>query len=175
MKRKITFLVVAVLCLQTLLAQNKTIRGTIVDSFSEPIIGASAHVKGTYTGTISDLNGNYTLENVPEDAVITFSYIGMIPQEIAVKGKNVINVQLKDDVQKLEEVVVIGYGSAKAKDLTSPITVVKGEALLSTPASSPMAAMQGKVAGVNVTNSGTPGEGPKVAIRGKGSLIPSQK
>ena len=101
MKRKITFLVVAVLCLQTLLAQNKTIRGTIVDSFSEPIIGASAHVKGTYTGTISDLNGNYTLENVPEDAVITFSYIGMIPQEIAVKGKNVINVQLKDDVQKL--------------------------------------------------------------------------
>ena len=60
MKRKITFLVVAVLCLQTLLAQNKTIRGTIVDSFSEPIIGASAHVKGTYTGTISDLNGNYT-------------------------------------------------------------------------------------------------------------------
>lgn len=95
MKRKITFLVVAVLCLQTLLAQNKTIRGTIVDSFSEPIIGASAHVKGTYTGTISDLNGNYTLENVPEDAIITFSYIGMIPQEIAVKGKNVINVQLK--------------------------------------------------------------------------------
>lgn len=94
----------------------------------------------------------------------------MIPQEIAVKGKNVINVQLKDDVQKLEEVVVIGYGSAKAKDLTSPITVVKGEALLSTPASSPMAAMQGKVAGVNVTNSGTPGEGPKVAIRGKGSF-----
>ena len=170
MKRKITFLVVAVLCLQTLLAQNKTIRGTIVDSFSEPIIGASAHVKGTYIGTISDLNGNYTLENVPEDAVITFSYIGMIPQEIAVKGKNVINVQLKDDVQKLEEVVVIGYGSAKAKDLTSPITVVKGEALLSTPASSPMAAMQGKVAGVNVTNSGTPGEGPKVAIRGKGSF-----
>ena len=170
MKRKITFLVVAVLCLQTLLAQNKTIRGTIVDSFSEPIIGASAHVKGTYTGTISDLNGNYTLENVPEDAIITFSYIGMIPQEIAVKGKNVINVQLKDDVQKLEEVVVIGYGSAKAKDLTSPITVVKGEALLSTPASSPMAAMQGKVAGVNVTNSGTPGEGPKVAIRGKGSF-----
>lgn len=71
MKRKITFLVVAVLCLQTLLAQNKTIRGTIVDSFSEPIIGASAHVKGTYTGTISDLNGNYTLENVPEDAIIT--------------------------------------------------------------------------------------------------------
>ena len=62
-------------CLQTLLAQNKTIRGTIVDSFSEPIIGASAHVKGTYTGTISDLNGNYTLENVPEDAIITFSYI----------------------------------------------------------------------------------------------------
>ena len=97
MKRKITFLVVAVLCLQTLLAQNKTIRGTIVDSFSEPIIGASAHVKGTYTGTISDLNGNYTLENVPEDAIITFSYIGMIPQEIAVKGKNVINVQLKDE------------------------------------------------------------------------------
>lgn len=95
MKRKITFLVVAVLCLQTLLAQNKTIRGTIVDSFSEPIIGASAHVKGTYTGTISDLNGNYTLENVPEDAIITFSYIGMIPQEIADKREECNQCSIK--------------------------------------------------------------------------------
>lgn len=170
MKRKIAFLVFTVLCIQALLAQSKTIRGTIVDSFNEPIIGASALVKGTQLGTVSDLTGNYVLENVPGDATIAFSYIGMIPQEIKVSGKSVINVQLKDDIQNLEEVVVIGYGAAKTKDLTSPITVVKGEQLLSTPATSPMAAMQGKVAGVNVTNSGTPGEGPKVAIRGKGSF-----
>lgn len=170
MKRKITFLVLAVLCFQMLLAQNKTVRGTIVDSSNEPIIGASAQIKSTYTGTVSDLDGNYVLENVPADAVISFSYIGMIPQEIKVNGKTVINVVLKDDVQNLEEVVVIGYGAAKAKDLTSPITVVKGEKLMSTPSTSPMGAMQGKVAGVNVTNSGTPGEGPKVAIRGKGSF-----
>lgn len=170
MKRKITFLVVAVLCLQTILAQNKTIRGTITDSFDEPIIGVSVHVKGTGIGGITDLDGNYTIENVPDDAVIAFTYIGMIPQEISAKGKTVINVKLLDDLQSLEEVVVIGYGSAKAKDLTSPITVVKGEQLLSTPSSSPMGAMQGKVAGVNVTNAGTPGEGPQVTIRGKGSF-----
>lgn len=170
MKRRITFLILAVWCFQVLLAQNKTIKGTIVDSFNEPIIGASALVKSIQTGAVSDLDGNYVLENVPANAVITFSYIGMIPQEIKVNGKSVINVVLKDDIQNLEEVVVIGYGAAKAKDLTSPITVVKGDQLMSTPSSSPMAAMQGKVAGVNIVNSGTPGEGPKVAIRGKGSF-----
>lgn len=170
MKRKIIFLVFATLCFQSLLAQNKTIRGTIIDSFNESVIGASVHVKGTHIGTVSDVNGNYVLDNVPENATITFSYMGMISQDIKLSGSSVLNVQLKDDIQKLEEVVVIGYGSAKAKDLTSPITVIKGDQLLSTPSTSPMAAMQGKVAGVNVKNSGTPGEGPKVIIRGKGSF-----
>lgn len=170
MKRKITFLVLAVLCFQTILAQNKTISGTIIDAFNEPVIGASVHVKGTNLGTITDIDGKYTVANVPEDAVILFSYIGMISQEISAGGKTTINVQLAEDTQNLEEVVVIGYGSAKAKDLTSPITVVKGEALLSIPSTSPMGAMQGKVAGVNIVNNGTPGEGPEVAIRGKGSF-----
>ena len=114
------------------------------------------------------------LPNVNENAVISFSYVGMTPQEVKVDGKSTLNVMLKDDAQNLEEVVVIGYGAAKAKDLTSPITVVKGDELLSTPSTSPMAAMQGKVAGVNVVNSGTPGDGPKVTIRGNGSFSNSQ-
>lgn len=173
MKRKSVLLVLIVLCVQTLFAQNKTIRGTIVDSSGEPVIGATAYVKSTHTGTVSDLDGKYMLENVPDGAVIVFSYIGMLSQEIKVNGNTVMNVRLMEDVQNLEEVVVIGYGSAKAKDLTSPITVVKGEQLLSVPSTSPMAAMQGKVAGVNVTNSGTPGEGPTVSIRGKGSFANS--
>lgn len=166
-------LVLFALCVQTLSAQNQTVRGTITDSSGEPVIGATAHVKNTYIGTVSDLDGNYVLENVPAGAVIAFTYLGMLPQEIKVNGQTVINVRLTDDVQNLEEVVVIGYGSAKAKDLTSPITVVKGESLLSVPSTSPMGAMQGKVAGVTVTNSGTPGEGPTVAIRGKGSFANS--
>ena len=170
MKRKFAFLLFAMLCITVLHAQNKTIKGTITDSFDQPVIGASALVKGTNIGTITDLDGNYVLQNVAANAVIVYTYIGMIPQDIKVGSSSVINVVLKEDVQKLEEVVVIGYGAAKAKDLTSPITVVKGAELLSTPAASPMTAMQGKVAGVNVTSSGVPGEGPKVAIRGKGSF-----
>ena len=84
-----------------------------------------------------------------------------------------LNVTLKDDFQNLNDVVVIGYGSAKAKDLTSPITVIKAADIQSTPSSSPMTALQGKVAGVNVVSSGTPGAGPTVRIRGTGSFANS--
>lgn len=173
MKKRILFLLFAVICFQALYAQTKTVRGTVVDQINEPIIGATIQVIETKTGTVSDLSGNFLLENVPENATLVISYIGMQTQEVKVGGREMINVQLRDDTQKLEEVIVIGYGAAKAKDLTSPIAVVKGEQLMSTPATSPMAAMQGKVAGVNIVNSGTPGDGPKVTIRGKGSFANS--
>ena len=154
-------------------SQNKTITGTVIDNFGEPLIGVSVVVKGTSNGVVTDIDGNYSLTNVPNNATLTFSYIGMLSQEIQAQGRSQINVTLKEDNQQLEEVVVIGYGSAKSKDLTSPITVVKGDELLSTPSSSPMAALQGKVSGVNVVNSGAPGESPTVRIRGVGSFTES--
>ena len=165
-KKILTFLLIAMCAIFG--AQAKTVKGTVVDQVNEPVIGASVTVVGTTNGTVTDFDGNFELKNVADNAVIKFSFMGMQAQELT--AQDVMNVQLLDDVKNLDEVVVIGYGSAQAKDLTAPISVVKGEELLATPSSSPMAAMQGKVAGVNVVNSGTPGEGPKVTIRGTGSF-----
>ena len=172
MKKRILSVLLVLAGVATAWAAPKTVKGVVLDQSNQPVIGASVQVNGTTTGAVTDFDGNYELKNVPDNAVITFSYIGMKTKEVKATDTT-INVTLEDDLQKLDEVVVIGYGAAKAKDLTSPITVVKGEELLSVPATSPMAAMQGKVAGVNVVNSGTPGSGPRVSIRGTGSFTNS--
>ena len=151
-------------------AQARTVKGTVVDQTNQPVIGASIHVKGATMGTVSDVDGNFTLTNVPDKAMITFDYVGMVSKEVPASDN--MKVSLSDDLQKLDEVVVIGYGSAKAKDLTSPISVVKGDELTTT-TSSVMNALQGKVSGVNVISNGTPGEGPTVQIRGVGSFANS--
>ena len=156
-----------VLCLpMLLLAQSVT--GVVVDEQGEPLIGAAVQVVGTTQGTITDFDGNFTLSDVPVDALLSVSYMGYLPQEL--KAANGMRVVLVEDVQRLEDVVVVGYGAAKIKDLTSPIEVVKGEELTAIPTSSPMSALQGKVAGVNIVNSGVPGAGPTVQIRGIGSF-----
>ncbi len=156
------------------LAQTQNISGTIKDVLGEPIIGASILVENTQNGVISDVDGDYTLLNVPNNATLSISYIGMLTQKIKVNGRTIINAVLKEDSQQLEEVVVIGYGAAKAKDLTAPIAVVKGDELTAIPSTTPMAALQGKVAGVNIVNNGAPGEGPTVQIRGVGSFANSK-
>ena len=153
--------------------QTKTVKGTVLDETGLPVIGATVKVNGTNIGTVTDLDGNYELANVPENATISYSFIGMQSQEIKAAGQSVIAVTLREDTQNLEEVVVIGYGSAKAKDLTAPIMVVKGDEIVSQPTASPMAALQGKVPGVNIVNSGTPGSGPTVKVRGVGSFSDS--
>ena len=169
MKKRILSVLLVLAGVATAWAAPKTVKGVVLDQSNQPVIGASVQVNGTTTGAVTDFDGNYELKNVPDNAVITFSYIGMKTKEVKATDTT-INVTLEDDLQKLDEVVVIGYGAAKAKDLTSPITVVKGEELLVTPSSTPMAALQGKVSGVNVVNSGAPGEGPTVQIRGVGSF-----
>lgn len=169
MKKRFLSVLLVLAGVPMMFAAPKTVKGTVVDQTNEPVIGASVQVNGTKTGTVTDYDGNFELKNVPDNAVITFSYIGMKAKEVKATGST-LNVQLQEDLQKLDEVVVIGYGAAKAKDLTSPITVVSGKELTSVPATSPMAAMQGKVAGVNVINNGAPGEGPRVQIRGVGSF-----
>lgn len=171
-KQILTFLLCLLLSPAMLFAQQtKTVKGKVVDQNNEPVIGATVKVVGSNIVTATDFDGNYTLSNVPEGASISYTYIGMMSKEVTVRGGvSEYNVTLTDDAQNLEEIVVIGYGAAKAKDLTAPIEVVKGEELIVQPTSSPMAALQGKVPGVNIVNSGTPGSGPTVTIRGAGSF-----
>lgn len=172
MKAKLMLCLCLILASATAFAQgNSTVSGVVTEKATGfPAIGVSVLIKGTTNGTITSLDGDYSLTNVPENGTLVFSYVGMLTQEIPVNGRNSINVLLEEDTQKLEEVVVIGYGSAKSKDLTAPIDVIKEKEFVNIPTSSPMAALQGKVTGVNIINAGTPGEGPKVTIRGLGSF-----
>ena len=177
MKAKLLFC----LCLLTMTAasmfgqSNQTVSGTVTEkSTGYPAIGVSVLVKGTTNGTVTSVDGEYSLTNVPSNATLVFSYIGMLTQEITVSGQSVINVLLDDDTQNLEEVVVIGYGTSKVKDLTSSISTIKTDEIMKTPASQPMQALQGKVPGLQIVSSGSPGKSPTVRVRGVGSY-PTKK
>ena len=151
------------------MAQTKTVTGTVTDSTHEPLIGASILVKGTSTGAITDMNGKYSISVTPED-VLVFSYVGYEKQEIKVGQQTVINVTLKDDSQMLAETVIIGYGSAKKRDLTGSITNIKGSEIANKPATNPLSSLQGKIAGVQIVNSGQAGADPEIRIRGTNSI-----
>lgn len=145
-----------------------SLTGYVVDEQGEPLIGAAVKVANSTVGTITDYDGKFELTDILPGTTVEVSYMGYLPQQTqAADGMRVV---LMEDVQRLEDVVVVGYGAAKIKDLTSPIEVVKGEELLAIPTSSPMSALQGKVSGVNIVNSGAPGSGPLVQIRGIGSF-----
>ena len=151
-------------------AQTKTVTGTVTDAANEPFgCGASVLVQGTSTGTITDMDGKYSISVTPED-VLVFSYVGMTTQSIKVGTQSIINVTLKEDSQVLAETVVIGYGSAKKRDLTGSITNVKGEEIANKPAMNPLSSLQGKVAGVQIVNSGRAGADPEIRIRGTNSI-----
>ncbi|MCY1720652.1 TonB-dependent receptor [Prolixibacteraceae bacterium Z1-6] len=149
---------------------TKTITGSVRDSEGFEMPGVSIVIKGTMRGTITNFDGEFTLEGVATGDLLQFSSIGMKTQEIEVGNETLFNIVLLEDVSELDEVVVIGYGSAKSKDLTSPIATISSEELIGMNSSSPMDAVQGKVAGVTVVNSGAPGDSPSVNIRGIGSM-----
>lgn len=156
---------------QLAFAQGQIIKGVVVDKEGLPLPGVTIKVDGTSQGSVTDINGEFSIQNVTDNSTLSFSFVGMKSKKV--KAASTMNVTLEDDYQSLEDVVVIGYGSAKAKDLTSPISVIKASELKSTPSSSAMIALQGKVPGVNVISSGTPGSGPTVRIRGAGSFANS--
>ena len=151
------------------MAQGK-VSGTVVDATGETVIGASVMVKGTSNGTITDLNGNYTIDNVPQNATLVFSYVGYRTQNIAVAGKNQINVTLEEDKQMLDEVVVVGYGVQRKSDVTGALTRVGEKELNTKPVSNAFEALQGKAAGVDITSSERPGSVGNILIRGTRSL-----
>ena len=110
-------------------AQNKTITGVVKDQTGEPLIGVNVMEKGTTNGTITDVDGKYSVTATGKTPVLVFSYIGYLTQEIPVSGKHVVDVTMKEDTEELDEVVVIGYGTAKKKDLTGAISSIKTERL----------------------------------------------
>ena len=165
------FYILAVVLLP-MMAQAKVVTGQVVDMNGEPIIGANVVVKGTTAGTITDFDGNYSIE-VQENATLIFSYLGMINQEIPVTSDN-ISVALKEDNQVLDEVVVTGYGTTKKRDLVTAVSSVNADQLKDIPVSSAAEALQGKLAGVSVTTTeGSPDADVKIRVRGGTSLTQS--
>ena len=151
-------------------AQNKSVSGSVVDAKGEAIIGASVLVKGTSNGTISDMDGNFSLKNVPNNATLQVSFIGYVAQTISVAGKNTIKVVLQENSQVLDEVVVVGYGTVKKSDVTGAIASVSEKVLKERPVQNAISAMQGKAAGVDIQTNVRPGESSAVVIRGNRSF-----
>ncbi|WP_293669319.1 TonB-dependent receptor [uncultured Parabacteroides sp.] len=164
-------LLLFVLCTTTVFAQQKTIKGTVVDATGEPLIGVNVSVKGATIGIITDVDGNYTLE-VPSNSTIVFSYIGYQTQEIAVGNQSTINVTLKEDTQNIEEVVVVGYGTQKKVTVTGSVASLKGEELKASPTTNLTNGMVGRMPGViGFQRSDEPGGGgTTIRIRGTNSL-----
>lgn len=154
--------------------QNQALKGKVVDEKGEPVIGATVLVVGTQNGTITDLDGNYTLQNVSKNATLRFSYIGFAEQDIAAGGKSVLNVTLREDVKTIDEVVVVGYGVQKKSNVTGAIASVKSEEIQNRSTENVGSALQGKLSGVQVlTTSGAPGASSSFRIRGYSSTVSS--
>ena len=151
-------------------AQQVEINGIVTtESDGMPLPGANVLIKGTSRGTTTDFDGKYTIK-VSRGEEIEFSYVGLESLTFLIENQTVLNVALKDDVASLNEVIVIGYGTQKKADLTSAIATINPEELHSTPAAQLVQGFQGKVAGVQISSIGSPGETPQVRIRGTNSL-----
>lgn len=166
---KLTFFMLCTLLSLNLAAQNqKKIKGTVLDEKGETIIGASVAIRGTAIGTVTDVDGVFELE-IPDDAVITVSFISYISQEISAKNQSEFKIILKENTKVLDEVVVVGYGVVRKKDLTGSLSSVGEKAMKDKPVANIGEALQGRAAGVQVVNSGAPGSNVSIRIRGVGS------
>ena len=160
----------------SLLAQDIKISGRVTDDTGLEVIGANIRIKGNANvGTITDIDGKYTITARKND-VLVFSYIGMASQEISIKGRNVIDVHLRQDNKLLDEVVVIGYGTSKRSDLTGSVVSIKSDDIMQTPTSDVTQALAGRVAGVQVLQSeGGPGSSVSIRVRGGISITQSNE
>jgi TonB-linked SusC/RagA family outer membrane protein len=152
----------------TAYSQDVTITGTVTDANSEPLVGVNVLVKGTTTGAITDIDGNFSVSG-KKGSTLVFSYIGMLTQEVVYKG-TALRVVMKDDSKALEEVVVIGYQTVKKSDLTGAVAVVDTKEMKKSAAGTLVSQMQGLATGINVRSSGRAGEDASIEIRGVGSL-----
>ena len=155
-------------------AQGKQITGVIKDGTGEPMIGVNVLVKGTTNGTITDFDGKFAISDVKNSDVLTITYVGYVQQSIPVGNQTSFNIILKEDTETLDEVVVIGYGTVKKRDLTGSVASVSNETLTANPVSDVSQALQGKLAGVSVTSQdGRPGAEVSIRVRGGGSITQS--
>ena len=170
--RKFLFTVVAfVLSGVMAFAQTKTVTGTIVDEFGEPIIGANVLVKGTTNGAVTDIDGNYSITGVSDSDELVVSYIGYASQTLPVGSQSTFNITMKEDGENLEEVVVVGYGVQKKKDLTGSVSSIKSADIQNVAAANAMQAMQAKVPGMDLQqSSGQAGAGVSITMRGNRSI-----
>jgi TonB-linked SusC/RagA family outer membrane protein len=151
-----------------LFSVNIDIHGKVTNEEGAPLVGVSVTVGGSTTGTSTGPDGTYTI-NAPEEGTLNFSYVGYKSQVVNVSSRTTIDITMEKDVSTLSDIVVIGYGTQKKRDLTGSIAVVKGEDIAKQPSTNPVASLQGKVAGLTVVNSGQAGSSPTVRIRGVNS------
>ncbi|MDP4292261.1 MAG: TonB-dependent receptor, partial [Bacteroidota bacterium] len=152
--------------------QQVKLTGTVTDvSNNEPIVGAIVSVEGTTIGVQTDVNGRFTINLPKSNAVIKVTFLGYLPQVITLKGQTRIDIKLTSEVKRLEEVVVVGYGTVRKKDLTGTVSSIKTEELVKTPSSNAIEAVEGKVSGVDIIKtSGSAGAGINITVRGNRSI-----
>lgn len=149
---------------------GKTIRGVVRDALG-PIPGANIVIKGTTNGIITDTDGNYTLEDVPTNAILQVSFMGYLSQEIKVGDQSVIDILLKENTQLLDEVVVVGYGTQKKVNLTGAVTQVTSKDMENRPVGKVTQMLQGVMPNVNISfSTAQPGAGGSINVRGRGSV-----
>ena len=169
-RRLCSTVLLSMLCI-LVFAQGRTVSGVVKDATGEPMIGVNVLVKGTTNGSITDLDGMYSISGVKNSDVLVVTYIGFVTQEVKVGNLKTVDIVLKEDSKTLEEVVVIGYGSVKKKDLTGSVATVNSESLAAVPVASATEALTGKMAGVQITTTeGSPDADMKIRVRGGGSI-----
>lgn len=176
MKRNFTISGLFLLCffiINNALAQNITVKGKVTDAATgETLPGVTVILKGTSIGSQTDGTGLYSIK-APANGTLTFSYLGYVEQSVAVNGQSTIDIKLAAKNNELQQVVVVGYGSQRKIDVTGSVATIRGSDLAKQPDANPISALQGKVAGVQITNSGTPGSSPTITIRGIGTVYGS--
>lgn len=171
MKTKFIATFFLLICGSVMFAQTRTVKGKVVDKANEPLIGVAVNIKNTSQGSITDFEGNYSIQVNTENAVLVFSYIGYDKQEIKVGARNVIDVVMHEASIALDQVAVVGYGTSKRGDVTGSISSIDAAEIKKVPVVNVGQALQGRMSGVQVTNNdGTPGAGVQVLIRGVGSF-----
>jgi len=154
-----------------IVVQQKSISGKVIDSSGQPLPGVTVVVKGTTQGTVTNIDGEYSLLNIPEDATLLFSFVGMKIQEVVLDGQTVINITMTEETIGLEEVVAIGYGSMRKKDITGSIASISSDEIRANPYMNAVQSLQGKVSGVDIySTSQRPGIAPTIRVRGNRSI-----
>jgi TonB-linked SusC/RagA family outer membrane protein len=162
--------VTALLFTFTAFAQDISVKGKVTDqSNGESLIGVSIKVKGSTTGTTTDVNGNYSV-SAPPNGTLVFSYLGFQEQQVPINNRTTINVGLEVAAQQLQQVVVVGYGTQRKVDVTGSVSQVSGSDIAKQSSPNAVSALQGRVAGVQITNSGAPGSSPQIRVRGLGTV-----